>query len=77
MIDEFLNPNSEDIYTEEEAGYYYSFLRRKISNTEFVIDDNNRPLFEKMYLKAKLSVKILSEHLNLTIDDFNDNHEVS
>jgi hypothetical protein len=45
LLKKFLNPNNHDIFTEEEAGYYSSFLRKK-ALTEIVIEDSQRPILE-------------------------------
>ena len=48
LFESFLNPTGENIFNEEEAGYYASFLRRK-AETEIIIEENQREVLSQMY----------------------------
>ena len=57
-----LNPEGWDIYTENEAKYAAAFLKQMIEKKN---DYNNAEDLKKTHEKAKTTVELLIDHLNL------------
>jgi hypothetical protein len=62
---DFLNPDRIDIFTEEEASYNASFLRKKgqeaLGDTQY-----DEIILEELYQKSKRTIEVLSEILMLS-----------
>ena len=71
----FLNPQKVDIFTEEEAGYNASLLRRNtqqqrrrrdqldVDGESDMLDPHDAVLLDGLYGKAKRTIQLLSDHL--------------
>ena len=64
---EFLNPEKLDIYTEDEAKYQSSLLKKRNQS----IDDNYDEMMYVMFYKAQRTVEILSDVLLLKTNQQN------
>lgn len=67
----FFNPKKVDIFTEEESVYNDSLLRKK-SHNEFKLKDDQYEEFilDELHQKAKRTVLVLSDHLQLNYTIF-------
>ena len=70
--EKFCNPESVDIFTEDEAGYNFSMIRKRDTFNEETFDEH---VLEELFYKAKRTVEVLSPHLLLShglLDDIVD-----
>lgn len=80
---QFFNPKGLDIYTEDEAKFHASTLRKRVSERADLLEKNDKEYgqleeavdveyLQGVHTKAKTTVEVLSEHLELQhvlIDD--------
>ena len=62
----FIDYDSLDVFSEDEAGYNYSLLRKRDAHTEEPYDDQ---ILEMLFTKSKRTVEVLSECLLLSKND--------
>ena len=76
MEKQFFNPKGFDIYTEDEAKYHASTLRKRVSERADLLEKNDKEYgqleeavdagyLQEVHTKAKKTVEVLSEHLEL------------
>ena len=73
---QFFNPKGLDIYTEDEAKFHSSTLRKRVSERADLLEKNDKEYgqleeavdagyLQEVHTKAKKTVEVLSEHLEL------------